>query len=238
LDSIAQYFNPARWSDGAAALWIGVPQIVLINVLLSGDTAVVIAMACRGLPPRQRTWGMAIGAGAAAVLLIIFAVILAPLLALPYVKLIGGLALIYIAVKLLIPESVNEGGVEAATHLWRVVRVVLLADIVMGVDNVIAVVAVARGNVALLVLGLAISVPIVLAGAAIVTALLDRFPLLVWAGSALLGWIAGDIIATDPVAAGYLTAEFGEKFARQGAIAAAAAGALLVIATGVLLRRR
>ncbi len=237
LGSIAQYLNPAHWSDTGTAFWFGVPQIVLINVLLSGDTAVVIAMACRGLPPRQRSWGMAIGAGTAAALLLIFAVVVAPLLTFPYVKLIGGLALIYIAVKLLIPEAPDKDDVAAATHLWRVVRIVALADIVMSLDNIIAVVAVARGNLALLVVGLVVSIPIILAGAALIGALLDRFPLLVWAGAALLGWIAGDIIATDPVVSGYLIADFGETLAGYLAIAAACAGAVLVIAAGALVRR-
>jgi len=246
VGSIAQYLNPAFWGDGlqasvnglgGAAFWIAVPQIVLINVLLSGDNAVVIAMACRGLPPRQRFWGILIGAGTAAVLLIIFAAVVAPLLALPYVKLIGGLALIYIAVKLLVPEDRDKSEVEAATHLWRAVRIVAVADLIMGLDNIIAIAAVARGNLALLVTGLGVSIPIILAGAALIVALLDRFPILVWAGAALLGWIAGDIIATDPVVLGYLTAELGDKVAWRIEMAAAAAGVLLVIAVGGFWRR-
>jgi YjbE family integral membrane protein len=247
LGPIAQYLNPALWGEsirpiiddfGSAAFWLGVPQIVLINVLLSGDTAVVIAMACRGLAPRQRLLGVAIGSGTAAVLLIVFALIITPLLLLPYVKLIGGLALIYIAVKLLIPETAGEEDVEAATHLWRVVRIVALADIILSLDNIIAVAAVARGNLALLMTGLAISIPIVFLGATLMMALLERFPLLVWAGAALLGWIAGETIATDPAVAGYLIADIGETLAHQAAIAAAGAATLLVIGAGLLLRRR
>jgi YjbE family integral membrane protein len=247
LGPIAQYLNPALWGEsirpiiddfGSAAFWLGVPQIVLINVLLSGDTAVVIAMACRGLAPRQRLLGVAIGSGTAAVLLIVFALIITPLLLLPYVKLIGGLALIYIAVKLLIPETAGEEDVEAATHLWRVVRIVALADIILSLDNIIAVAAVARGNLALLMTGLAISIPIVFLGATLIMALLERFPLLVWAGAALLGWIAGETIATDPAVAGYLIADIGETLAHQAAIAAAGAATLLVIGAGLLLRRR
>jgi len=246
VGSIAQYLNPALWGDslqasinglGGTAFWIAVPQIVLLNVLLSGDNAVVIAMACRRLPPRQRFWGILIGAGTAAVLLIIFAGVVASLLVLPYVKLIGGLALIYIAVKLLIPEDRDNNEVEAATHLWRVVRIVAVADVIMSLDNIIAVAAVARGNLALLAIGLAVSIPIILAGAALITALLDRFPILVWAGAALLGWIAGEIIATDPAVSGYLTAELGETVARQIEMAAAGAGAILVIALGGFWRR-
>jgi len=247
LGPIAQYLNPALWGEsirpiiddfGSAAFWLGMPQIVLINVLLSGDTAVVIAMACRGLAPRQRLLGVAIGSGTAAVLLIVFALIITPLLLLPYVKLIGGLALIYIAVKLLIPETAGEEDVEAATHLWRVVRIVALADIILSLDNIIAVAAVARGNLALLMTGLAISIPIVFLGATLIMALIERFPLLVWAGAALLGWIAGETIATDPAVAGYLIADIGETLARQAAIAAAGAATLLVIGAGLLLRRR
>ncbi len=244
---IAQYLNPAFWSDGlqasvpglgGAAFWIAIPQIVLINVLLSGDNAVVIAMACRRLPPRQRYWGVLIGAGTAALLLIIFAAVVTQLLMFPYFKLIGGLALIYIAVKLLVPEDRDKNEVEAATHLWRVVRIVAVADLVMSFDNMIAIAAVARGNLALLVTGLAVSIPIILAGAALFTALLDRFPVLVWAGAALLGWIAGDIMAVDPAVSGYLTAELGEKVAWWIEMAAAAAGAFLVVAVGAFLRRR
>lgn len=246
LGSIAQYLNPAFWSDGlqasvpglgGAAFWIAIPQIVLINLLLSGDNAVVIAMACRGLPPRQRFWGVLIGAGAAAVLLIIFAAVVARLLALPYVKLIGGLALIYIAVKLLVPEDRKKNEVEAATHLWRAVRIVVVADLIMSLDNIIAIAAVARGNLALLVTGLAVSIPIIVAGAALFMALLNRFPILVWAGAALLGWVAGDIMATDPAVWGSLTAELGENAAWWIETAAAGAGAVLVIAAGAFVRR-
>jgi YjbE family integral membrane protein len=247
LGSIAQHFMSALWPNSlhlsvhdfaGTAFWLGVPQIVLINVLLSGDTAVVIAMACRGLPPRQGSWGMAIGAGTAAALLIVFAVLVVPLLLLPYVKLIGGLALLYIAVKLLGPDGSGDEGVEPAPHLWRVVRIVALADIVLSFDNIIAVAAVARGNLALLLAGVAISIPIVLAGSALIMALLARFPLLVWGGAALLGWVAGDTIATDPVVSRYLVADFGEQLARQATLALAGVGAALVIAAGVLLRRR
>ena len=243
MGPIAQYLNPVLWGQtiggfGGAALWLAVPQIVLINVLLSGDTAVVIAMTCRGLPPRQRLLGVAIGSATAAVLLIVFALIITPLLLLPYVKVIGGLALIYIAVKLLVPETAGEEGVEAATHLWRVVRIVALADLILSLDNIIAVAAVARGNLALLMTGLAISIPIVILGATLIMALLERFPLLVWAGAALLGWIAGETIATDPAVAGYLTIHIGETRAQEAAIAAAGVATVAVISAGLVLRRR
>jgi len=154
--------------------------------------------------------GIAVGAGTAALLLLTFAVIVAPLLAYPYVKLIGGLALIYIAIKLLVQRSAREEAVAAATNLSAVVRIVLTADI-LGRDNVIALAGIARGNFALLVPGLAISLPIILAGAALFMKVLDRFPFLVWAGATLLGWVGGDIIANDSAVSRALTAEFGEN---------------------------
>ena len=180
------------------AFWVAVGKIIWINVLLSGDNALVIALACRGLEPRQRLWGMILGAGAAVILRIIFTGIVATLMELPYLKLVGGLALIVIAAKLLVPEEEDEEGVQSASHLWAAVQIVVVADIVMSLDNVIAVAAAANGSVPLLVLGLAISVPLIVAGAALIMALLTRMPILVWAGAALLGWIAGDVIATDP----------------------------------------
>ena len=155
--------------------------------------------------------GIAVGAGTAALLLLTFAVIVTPLLAYPYVKLIGGLALIYIAIKLLVQRSAREEAVAAATNLSAVVRIVLTADIILGLDNVIALAGIARGNFALLVPGLAISLPIILAGAALFMKVLDRFPFLVWAGATLLGWVGGDIIANDSAVSRALTAEFGEN---------------------------
>src|SRR3954451_443109 len=180
------------------AFWVAVGKIIWINVLLSGDNALVIALACRGLAPRQRLWGMIFGAAAAVLLRIIFTGIVATLMGLPFLKLVGGLALIVIAAKLLVPEQEDEDSVQSASHLWAAVQIVVIADIVMSLDNVIAVAAAANGSVPLLILGLAISVPLIVAGAALIMALLNRLPILVWAGAALLGWIAGDVIATDP----------------------------------------
>jgi YjbE family integral membrane protein len=190
------------------AFWVAVGKIIWINVLLSGDNALVIALACRGLEPRHRLWGMILGAGAAVILRIIFTGIVASLMELPYLKLVGGLALIVIAAKLLVPEQEDEDGVESASHLWAAVQIVVVADIVMSLDNVIAVAAAANGSVPLLILGLAISVPLIVAGAALIMALLTRLPVLVWAGAALLGWIAGEVIATDPAVHPKLNALF------------------------------
>jgi len=180
--------------------WGAALQIMVINILLSGDNAVVIALAVRALPRRERFWGMVLGAGCAAVLLILFTGIVATLLQLPYLKLIGGLALFWVAIKLVAPQAHDaEDSPEAVEDLWRAVRVVVVANIVMSLDNVIAVAAAAKGNYLLLGLGLTISIPVVIAGSALFLALLERFPWIVWAGGALLGWIAGGLLPDDAV---------------------------------------
>jgi YjbE family integral membrane protein len=243
---IAQYLNPTLWHDwlhagvdqlAYASFWFAVLQIIFINALLSGDNALVIAMACRGLPPRQRHWGLILGAGVAVVLRIVFIGVIAQMMLLPYLKLIGGMALLYIAAKLLVPERAGTNQVEAVSHLWRAIGLIVVADVIMSLDNVIAIAVSANGNFLLLVIGLAVSIPIILAGAALVMALLDRLPVLVWAGAALLGWIAGEVIATDPVLAGQLAGRFGDKLARHIELAAAGAGAVFVIAAGGLWAR-
>jgi YjbE family integral membrane protein len=197
--TISNFFTQFQSEMQQPAFWVALGKIMWINVLLSGDNALVIAMACRGLEPRQRLWGMILGAGVAVILRIIFTGIVVTLMGLPYLKLVGGLALLVIAAKLLVPEEEEEEGVESASHLWAAVQIVAIADIVMSLDNVIAVAAAANGSVPLLVLGLAISVPLIVAGAALIMALLTRLPALVWAGAGLLGWIAGEVMATDPV---------------------------------------
>jgi YjbE family integral membrane protein len=186
--------------------WLAALQIMGINILLSGDNAVVIALACRGLPPRERFWGMVFGAGVAAVLLILFTGIVATLLKLPFLKLVGGLALFWVAIKLVAPQSHDsEDTPEAVEDLWRAVRVVVVANIVMSLDNVIAVAAAAKGNYLLLGLGLAVSIPVVIAGSALFLAILERFPIVVWGGGALLGWIAGGLLPDDPMVQQFLS---------------------------------
>jgi YjbE family integral membrane protein len=190
--------------------WLAALQIMGINILLSGDNAVVIALAVRALPPKERFWGMVLGAGCAAVLLILFTGIVATLLKLPYLKLIGGLALFWVAVKLVAPQPHDaEDTPEAVEDLWRAVRVVVIANIVMSLDNVIAVAAAAKGNYLLLALGLAISIPVVIAGSALFLALLERFPWVVWAGGALLGWIAGGLLPDDAIISQYIARAYG-----------------------------
>ncbi|MBC9876191.1 TerC family protein [Bradyrhizobium sp. INPA01-394B] len=255
--TIGAFFTQFRNEMAEPTFWIAVGKIIWINILLSGDNALVIALACRGLKPRHRLWGMVLGAGAAVLLRIIFTGIVASLMELPYLKLVGGLALIVIAAKLLVPENEDEDGVESASHLWQAVQIVVVADIVMSLDNVIAVAAAANGSVPLLVLGLAISVPLIVAGAALIMALLSKLPILVWAGAALLGWIAGEVIATDPgvapklhgLAEGPLDASLDRmlgtlhippQFAHGGGAEylCAALGVVVVLVVGGIWRRR
>jgi len=196
--NIGGFFTQLQLDMQRPAFWLAVGKIIWINILLSGDNALVIAMACRGLHGRHRLWGMVIGAGVAVVLLVAFTGIVATLMSLPYLKLVGGLALLVIAAKLLVPEDESDE-VEAGTTLWHAVRIVVIADIIMSLDNVIAVAAAANGQLSLLILGLTVSIPMIIAGAALIMLVLDRFPVLVWIGAMLLGWIAGDVIASDPV---------------------------------------
>lgn len=183
--------------------WLAVLKIIWIDILLSGDNALVIALACRNLPDQQRKWGMILGAGAAVSLRVAFATVIVVLMTIPYLKLVGGLALLVIAAKLLVPDRDDED-VDAASNLWQAVRLIVVADVVMSLDNVIAIAAAADGSISLLIFGLIVSIPLIIAGATLIMAVLDRLPILVWAGAALLGWIAGHVIATDIAVEPYL----------------------------------
>jgi len=187
--------------------WWAVFSIFVINGLLSGDNAVLIALACRGLPRRERLWGMLIGAGVAAALLIVFTAVVSSLMQLPYLRFVSGLILVWIAIRLAGPgDHDGEGTPDAVKDLWRAVRIVVVADIVMSLDNVVAVAAIANGRYILLGLGLVISIPIVIGGSALVLALVERFPIVVWVGAAILGWVAGGLLATDPMVQQHLAA--------------------------------
>lgn len=229
--------------------WIALGQIIWINVLLSGDNAVVIALACRSLPSRQRFWGILLGAGAAVLLRVFFTVVIAQVMAIPFLKLVGGLLLLWIAIKLIVPsDEHSEESVKAGDTLLRAVWLVTVADIIMSLDNVIAIAAAAESAAAridiahaltiktvLIIFGLATSVPLIIAGSAILMSLLERFPILVWAGAALLGWVAGEIIVGDAAIVGYLGHELSEALHTWSP----AVGAVLVVAVGfVLLRLR
>jgi len=219
--------------------WLAVLQIIWIDILLSGDNAVVIALACRKLPAGQRLWGVVLGTLVAISLRVVFAGLVTTLMKVAYLKLVGGVLLLWIAVKLLGPEENGKNGeVEPVDTLWRAVRIIAIADVVMSLDNVIAIAAVAERfeaphNYALLMFGLAVSIPLIMAGAALVMAILDRFPIIVWAGAALLGWIAGEIIAKDPL----FTANLDPATAHTVWIIGATLGALFVIGAGLVRRR-
>ena len=210
-------------------------QIIWINIILSGDNAVVIAMACRGLPPDKQRPGMVLGALVAVVLRIVFTVIVATLLSTPFLKIVGGCLLLWISVKLVLGEDEEGGGVVHQTErLWHAIRTVAIADAVMSLDNVLAIAAVAKDSTTLLIVGLVISVPLIVAGSAIIMALLGRLPILVWAGAALLGWVAGEMLASDP----WLLSTLGEEFIHSIELPAAAIGAVFVVVLGYLLSRR
>lgn len=240
MDAIwANIFQPA--------FWVAAGQIIGINVVLSGDNAVVIALACRMLPPRQRLWGMVLGAGVAVLLRVVFTLVVAQAMEYPFLKLAGGVLLLWVAIKLVVPDpDGGEGKVAAADNLWRAVRIVAIADIVMSLDNVIAIAAAAdtaamRVDMAhavtikatLIIFGLATSVPLIVAGSALLMAVLERFPILVWAGGGLLGWVAGDIMVKDDALLNWFPADIIHALHYW----AAGAGAVFVVGLGLLLLR-
>ena len=218
---------------------LSILRIIGINIILSGDNAIVIALACRSLPPRQRVIGIILGAGAAVVLRILFTIVVQQLFDVPWLKLVGGLVLLWIAVKLLLSDEASEDSVKSGASVWEAVRIVAIADIVMSLDNVLAIAAAAGGNMNLIILGLVISIPLVVFGATLLTWLLDRLPILVWAGAALLGWVAGELIATEPILQPYcsLAAESLGVTAKLVTRVMEASAAVLVVAVGWLITR-
>ena len=193
-------------SIGSAEFWIALVQIIWVNILLSGDNAVVIALACRSLPDKQRKVGMILGAGIAVLMLIVFTAIVATLLNIAWLKVVGSAALVWIAVNLVLPE--DEGHeVASSDNLWKAVATIAIADVVMSLDNVIAIAGVAGDHWGLLITGLVISIPMIIAGSAIILAIIDRFPIVVWAGAALLGYVAGEMILGDVA----IVEHFGEE---------------------------
>jgi YjbE family integral membrane protein len=188
------------------AFWSGLLQIILVNIILSGDNALVIALACRNLEKKHQKPAILIGSAGAIVLRIIFVLIIDQLLKVGYLKLIGGLLLLWIGIKLVQGEEEGEGGVKAAGSLWAAIRTIIIADAVMSLDNAIAIAAAAKGDTTLIVLGLVISIPLIIFGATLIMILLNRFPIIVIAGGGLLGWIAGEVLATDPAYADKLAA--------------------------------
>jgi len=213
--------------------WLGLGTIIWVNIILSGDNAVVIALAARSLPPRQQKQAILWGAGAAVVLRIILTVVAVKLLEFPYLKLVGGAALLWIAVQLLVPEEGDGDDVRSSSNMLGAVKTILIADLVMSTDNVIAVAAAAKGSVLLLVLGLIISIPLVIFGATMLMKLMERYPLIITLGAAILGWTAGEMGVTDPAVAQWVNTS--APWLHWGA---PAAGAVLVVAVGTWLAKR
>ena len=226
--------------------WIAVGQIIMIDILLGGDNAVVIALACRGLPPAQRTKGILWGTAGAIVLRIVLIFFALQLLAIPFLKLGGALLLIWIGVKLLLPEhEEGHGSIEGSDKLWGAVKTVIVADFVMSVDNVIAIAGAAEASggdhsMALVIFGVLVSIPIIVWGSQVVLKLMDRFPAIITLGAMLLGWIAGTMMVTDPALVNpdvlpQIPKIVASDMVRYGA---GIAGALLVLGLGKWLGAR
>ena len=186
-------------------LWV-FAQIVMINVVLSGDNAVVIALACRSLPPQQRKKAFLLGAIGAVVLRVVFTLFAAYLLGLPYIELAGSVLLLWIGIKLLLPEQ-GGGDVDESAHLFEAVKTIIVADIVMSLDNVLGIAGAAQGHIPMLVLGLVTTIPLILFGSAMIMKLMERFPFVVTLGGALLGYVAGEMAVADLSVAGWIEAE-------------------------------
>ena len=212
--------------------WIGLVKIIWINIILSGDNAVVIALAARSLPAHQQRTAVLWGSGAAVVMRIALTVVAVQLLALPYLQIIGGLLLLWIGVQLLGDEDEGEGEAKENGTLMAAVRTILIADLVMSLDNVIAVAAAAKGSTTLLIIGLAVSIPLVIFGSTLMIKLMERFPIIVVLGAALIGWVGGETITGDAILREMITANPWLHYA------AAAAGAAFVVGAGKLLQAR
>lgn len=226
-------FTAASLAD--PLLWGKLFEIIVLNIVLSGDNAVVIALACRALAPAQRTKGIALGAIVAVLLRVVFTVVVASLLSAPFLRIAGAVLLFWIAVKLVLEDGEgDDDAIAASSKLWKAVQTVAIADIVMSLDNVLAIAAVAKDSIPLLVAGLVISIPLIVVGASLITRLLAQFPLLVWAGAGLLGWVAGEMLDSDP----WFASQFGAAVMHQIEYPAAILGALLVLGLGYWLKSR
>jgi YjbE family integral membrane protein len=213
--------------------WVAVVQIIIVDILLAGDNAVVIALACRNLPPNLQRKGIFWGVFGAIALRVVLTAFAATLLTLPWLKIAGGIALLWIGIKLLLPEHDTEHEIEGSTNLWGAVRTVIIADFVMSLDNVIGVEGAAKGNIMLLIFGLIVSIPLVVVGSKLILKLIERWPIVIVLGGGLLGWIAGDLIATDPASAPMM-----RNLPSWAHYVFAVAGALLVVLVAKLLIRR
>lgn len=191
---------------------IPILQIIWIDLILSGDNAIVIALACKNLSPKKRRWGLILGTGVAIALRIFFAGIVTQILDAPYVRTVGGILLLWIAIKLLLPEKesdINSGN--QANTLWKAILTIAIADAAMSLDNVIAVAAVAHGSISLIAFGVLFSIPLLIIGSSFLLKVFDKYPILIWFGGALLGWISGHLLLTDPATEKMFTTLFRES---------------------------
>lgn len=212
-------------------------EIIWINILLSGDNAILIALACRQLSPHQRRWGVFLGALGGVILRVVFTLIVVELLGVPLLKAAGSLLLLLVAIKLLIDET-EPSDVKAKPNLWGAVMSIIMADAVMSLDNVIAIAAAARGSARLIIFGLVLSVPIVMFGAGFLLKALERFPLLVWAGAALLGWVSGEMMASDVIVSDYLSNYIDHQALERSLSAIGASGVVISAFVIKLLHRQ
>jgi YjbE family integral membrane protein len=212
--------------------WTALLKIIGVNIVLSGDNAVVIALAARSLQGKQQKQAIFWGSGAAIVMRIVLTLFAVALLALPWLKLIGSVLLLWIGVKLLVPED-EDADIEASDNLWTAIRTILIADLVMSLDNVIAVAAAAGGHWGLLIIGLAISIPLVIFGATLLLKLMERWPIIITIGAALIGFVAGEMAWED-----HAISAFTSHFPPMTKYVAAAAGAIFVIGLGRILAAR
>ena len=226
------------------AFWVGLLKIIGVNIILSGDNAVVIALAARSLPAKQQKAAVLWGSGAAVVMRIILTIFAVALLTLPWLKLIGSLLLFWIGIKLLIPEE-EEENVDASENLIAAIKTILIADLVMSIDNVIAVAAAAGGSMTLLILGLAISIPLVIFGSTLLLHLMERWPIIITIGGGLLGFVAGEMLVTDPALKDWLAGagvQFDGDKPKVGGLSleiiCGVIGAVIVIAAGTLIGKR
>ena len=217
----------------STAVWSAFGAIMLANIILSGDNAVVIAMAARSLKPELQGKAIFWGSAAAIVMRIVLTIVAIQLLALPYLKLIGAILLVYIGVTLLMQEDEGEGETKEVGSMAAAIRTILIADLVMSLDNVLAVAAAAKGNLPLLVLGLVVSIPLIIFGSTLLLKVMERFPIIITIGAALLGFLAGEMLLTDPAVVGW----FG-KMSETTIAVAGVLGAALVVALGKILGRR
>jgi YjbE family integral membrane protein len=212
-----------------SGFWVALAQIMMINIVLSGDNAVVIALASRSLPPKQQKQAILFGSAGAIVLRVILTFFAVLLLGLPYLKLIGAALLVWIGIQMLVPDHGDEN-IDSSAHLWSAIKTIIIADFVMSLDNVLGVAAAAKGSLLLLVIGLGVSIPLIIYGSTLILRLMNKYPIIVTIGGGVLGWVAGEMAVTDPAVLPWV-----EETAHWLHEGAPVLGALLVVGVGKYL---